>query len=185
MTCCRVTLGNQLSGVNLVEPDVIKRFQERYPSGSAMEKPQPKQVAASVPSQQQNETTSWCCTSIHRSITWLNSLSTGHTIVTTLNVNLSPYRGYTQCHSAVLSRDWNSIDHTLWSMSKYYEFSKTLNQESDIPLRNVLLLLPSHVAYSGITEFPASMLKQIMGFVMNRKFFQPGSIGDAQKSDIS
>jgi len=38
-----VTLGNQLSGVNLCEPDVVRRFKERYPSGSAMEeKPKPK-----------------------------------------------------------------------------------------------------------------------------------------------
>lgn len=44
-----VTLGNQLSGVNLVEPDVVKRFQERYPSGSCMEKPQQRQMKPGSP----------------------------------------------------------------------------------------------------------------------------------------
>jgi len=39
-----ITLGNQLAGVNLVEPDVIKRFQERYPSGSCL--PQAKKPDA-------------------------------------------------------------------------------------------------------------------------------------------
>jgi len=44
-------LGNQLSGVNLVEPDVIKRFKEKYPSGSC-EKPQPQAVNPPSPKQQ-------------------------------------------------------------------------------------------------------------------------------------
>jgi len=39
-----ITLGNQLSGVNLGEPAVVKRFQARYPSGSCMEKPQQKPI---------------------------------------------------------------------------------------------------------------------------------------------
>ena len=33
----RITLGNQLSGVNLIEPNVVKRFKEKYPSGTCME----------------------------------------------------------------------------------------------------------------------------------------------------
>ena len=41
-----MSLGNQLSGVNLNEPQVVKKFQARYPSGSAMEKPQAKQPQA-------------------------------------------------------------------------------------------------------------------------------------------
>ncbi|XP_065672407.1 N6-adenosine-methyltransferase subunit METTL3 isoform X3 [Hydra vulgaris] len=32
-----ITLGNQLSGVNLIEPSVVKRFKEKYPSGTCME----------------------------------------------------------------------------------------------------------------------------------------------------
>ncbi|XP_057302452.1 N6-adenosine-methyltransferase catalytic subunit-like [Hydractinia symbiolongicarpus] len=39
-----VTLGNQLSGVNLIEPDVVKRFKERYPNGIEMGKPQNKPI---------------------------------------------------------------------------------------------------------------------------------------------
>ncbi|XP_071477767.1 N(6)-adenosine-methyltransferase catalytic subunit METTL3-like [Diadema antillarum] len=35
-----VTLGNQLDGVHLVEPDTIKRFKEKYPDMNAMKPPQ-------------------------------------------------------------------------------------------------------------------------------------------------
>ena len=30
---CRVTLGNQLDGVKLLEPDVVRAFKKRYPNG--------------------------------------------------------------------------------------------------------------------------------------------------------
>ena len=33
----RVTLGNQLDGVKLLEPDVVKAFKKRYPNGFSME----------------------------------------------------------------------------------------------------------------------------------------------------
>lgn len=39
-----ITLGNQLSGVNLMEPQVVKKFQVRYPSGLCTEKPQQKPI---------------------------------------------------------------------------------------------------------------------------------------------
>lgn len=32
-----VTLGNQLDGVRLIEPDVVKRFKARYPDGNALQ----------------------------------------------------------------------------------------------------------------------------------------------------
>lgn len=31
-----ITLGNQLDGVRLVEPDVVRRFRQRYPNGYSM-----------------------------------------------------------------------------------------------------------------------------------------------------
>lgn len=30
---CRVTLGNQLDGIHLLDPDVVARFKKRYPDG--------------------------------------------------------------------------------------------------------------------------------------------------------
>lgn len=34
-----ITLGNQLDGVKLLEPDCVKRFKQRYPDGNAMKPP--------------------------------------------------------------------------------------------------------------------------------------------------
>ncbi|KAK3581084.1 hypothetical protein CHS0354_033872 [Potamilus streckersoni] len=34
-----ITLGNQLEGVRLVDPDIVKRFREKYPDGNCMESP--------------------------------------------------------------------------------------------------------------------------------------------------
>jgi mRNA (2'-O-methyladenosine-N6-)-methyltransferase len=31
-----ITLGNQLDGVRLIEPDVVRRFRQRYPNGYSM-----------------------------------------------------------------------------------------------------------------------------------------------------
>jgi mRNA (2'-O-methyladenosine-N6-)-methyltransferase len=31
-----ITLGNQLDGVRLIEPDVVRRFRQRYPNGYTM-----------------------------------------------------------------------------------------------------------------------------------------------------
>ena len=33
----RITLGNQLEGVRLVDPEIVKRFKEKYPDGNCME----------------------------------------------------------------------------------------------------------------------------------------------------
>lgn len=33
-----VTLGNQLEGVHLVDPDTVLRFREKYPDGNCMKK---------------------------------------------------------------------------------------------------------------------------------------------------
>eukprot|EP00795_Rhopilema_esculentum_P001119 gene1119-15459_t len=41
-----ITLGNQLRGVNLVDPDVVKRFKEKYPDGNCL-----KPAAAAPPQQ--------------------------------------------------------------------------------------------------------------------------------------
>lgn len=30
---CRVTLGNQLDGIHLLDPEVVARFKKRYPDG--------------------------------------------------------------------------------------------------------------------------------------------------------
>ena len=38
----RVTLGNQLEGVHLVDPDVVDRFKGRYPDGNVMKTPAKK-----------------------------------------------------------------------------------------------------------------------------------------------
>uniref|UniRef100_A0A914V9U7 mRNA m(6)A methyltransferase n=1 Tax=Plectus sambesii TaxID=2011161 RepID=A0A914V9U7_9BILA len=35
-----ITLGNQLDGVRLVEPDIVARFRDRYPDGNCMPKPE-------------------------------------------------------------------------------------------------------------------------------------------------
>jgi len=35
-----ITLGNQLDGVRLLDPDVVARFRERYPDGNCMPNPQ-------------------------------------------------------------------------------------------------------------------------------------------------
>ncbi|CAF1681156.1 unnamed protein product, partial [Adineta steineri] len=34
-----ITLGNQLDGVRLIEPDVVQRFRKRYPNGYSMTSP--------------------------------------------------------------------------------------------------------------------------------------------------
>lgn len=31
--CFRITLGNQLDGIHLLDPDVVARFKQRYPDG--------------------------------------------------------------------------------------------------------------------------------------------------------
>lgn len=31
--CFRITLGNQLDGIHLLDPDVVARFKHRYPDG--------------------------------------------------------------------------------------------------------------------------------------------------------
>lgn len=35
----RITLGNQVDGVRLVDPELIKAFRERYPDGNCMTPP--------------------------------------------------------------------------------------------------------------------------------------------------
>ena len=35
----RITLGNQLEGVRLVDPEIVKRFKEKYPDGNCMGPP--------------------------------------------------------------------------------------------------------------------------------------------------
>lgn len=32
-SCFRITLGNQLDGIHLLDPDVVARFKQRYPDG--------------------------------------------------------------------------------------------------------------------------------------------------------
>jgi hypothetical protein len=39
MIFCRITLGNQLMGVKLVDPELKKAFQKRYPDGNCMGPP--------------------------------------------------------------------------------------------------------------------------------------------------
>lgn len=41
-----ITLGNQLDGIRLIEPDVVRRFRQRYPNGYTM----------NVSNQQQSQT---------------------------------------------------------------------------------------------------------------------------------
>lgn len=36
---CRITLGNQLDGVHLKDPDIVRRFREKYPDGNCMTPP--------------------------------------------------------------------------------------------------------------------------------------------------
>ena len=35
----RITLGNQLDGVNLSDPEIVERFKKRYPDGDCMKPP--------------------------------------------------------------------------------------------------------------------------------------------------
>ena len=39
-TLIRITLGNQLEGVRLKDPDIVKLFREKYPDGNCMGPPQ-------------------------------------------------------------------------------------------------------------------------------------------------
>lgn len=34
--CRRITLGNQLDGIRLVDPELISQFRKRYPDGNCM-----------------------------------------------------------------------------------------------------------------------------------------------------
>ena len=38
----RITLGNQLDGVRLLDPDVTARFKKRYPDGNVLKPPTTK-----------------------------------------------------------------------------------------------------------------------------------------------
>ena len=38
----RITLGNQLDGVRLLDPDVTERFKKRYPDGNVLNPPTTK-----------------------------------------------------------------------------------------------------------------------------------------------
>ena len=33
---CRITLGNQLDGIRLIDPDVVREFKKRYPDGTGL-----------------------------------------------------------------------------------------------------------------------------------------------------
>jgi mRNA (2'-O-methyladenosine-N6-)-methyltransferase len=50
-----ITLGNQLDGVRLIEPDVVRRFRQRYPNGYSMIPPnQQHEMKTSGNNQQTN-----------------------------------------------------------------------------------------------------------------------------------